>query len=149
MVSTSTTKLTTNISDEEAIQKVLNDFAEGWNAHDVKLFSKAFVEDADFTNVMGVSRSGRTAIEELHEPLFKTIWAFSTLIITNSKFRFIKTDVAAVDAWWNLDGLKTADGIDGPARAGLLNFVMTKHGNDWVITVMHNIDLPGSQLQRC
>ena len=98
---------------------------------------------------MGVSRHGRAAIEELHEPLIKNIWAHSTLDITKNKIRFIKPDVAAVDAWWKLEGLKTPDDIDRPSRYGLLNFIMTRHMNDWRITVMHNMDLPKSESQKC
>ncbi len=143
------TQITSEISDKESIEKILKDFAEGWNVHDVKKFSKVFAEDADFTNVMGVSRHGRTAIEEMHEPLFKTIWAQSILQITKSKIRSIKPDVAAVDAWWNLDRLKSPDGGDRSPRNGLLNFVMTKYMNNWLITVMHNMDLPGSNGQKC
>ena len=133
----------------DAIEEVLKNFVEGWNLHDVKIFSKVFAEDADFTNVRGLSRQGRAAIEELHEPHFKTIWAKSTLVITKSKIRFIKSDVAAVDAWWRLDGIKSAGGADQDARNGLLNFIMTKHMNGWIIIVLHNMDLPGSVSQTC
>jgi uncharacterized protein (TIGR02246 family) len=131
------------------IQKILNDFSHGWNLHDGKIFSEVFSEDADFTNVMGISRSGRKAIGDLHDPLFKTIWATSILTITKSRTRFIKPDVAAVDAWWDLEGLKDNNGNDRPSRNGLLNFIMTKKDDKWKITVMHNMDLPGSVEQKC
>lgn len=137
------------ISDEEGIQKVLNGFTGGWNMHDAKIFSQIFTEDADFTNVMGMTRHGRTGIEEIHASGFEGIWAFSTLTITRTKIRFIKPDVAAVDAWWELIGSKKQDGSDGPARNGLLNLVMTKEKDSWLISVMHNMDLPGSLPQSC
>jgi uncharacterized protein (TIGR02246 family) len=139
----------TRTIDDHALQNILNEFVAAWNAHDVKSFSKLFAEDADFTNVKGVSRHGRTAFEEFHDPLFKTIWAHSSITITKKKVRFIKQDVAAVDAWWDLTGLKKPDGSDAPPRTGLLIFIMTKSNNDWVITVMHNMDLPGSVSQNC
>src|SRR6476469_9288404 len=86
------------------IHHVLNCFVEGWNQHNAKIFSSVFAEDADFTNVMGDNVKGRTAVEEKHEAHFKTIWAHSTLTIIKNKIRFIKPDVAAVDAWWKLEG---------------------------------------------
>jgi len=137
------------ISEEESVEKVLTDFSNSWNAHDAKLFSEVFAVDADFTNVMGVGRHGAAAIADMHEPLFKTIWAYSTLTITRFKTRFIKPDVVAVDAWWDLTGLKNVEGADRPGRNGLLNFIMTKEKNKWVITVMHNMDLPQSVAQNC
>lgn len=138
-----------DISDNESIENILKDFAGGWNEHDVKKFSKVFAIDADFTNVMGVSKQGRTGIEEMHAPLFKTIWAHSILKISQTKIRFIKSDVAAVDAFWDLDCLKAPDGTDIPSRNGLLSFIITKQKNSWLITVMHNMDLPESKSQKC
>src|SRR5690349_14085931 len=124
-------------SDEEAILEVLNQFIKGWNLHDAFLFAEVFDDDADFTNVLGVSRTGKEAFINLHEPLFKTIWAYSTQSILEHKIRFIKPDVAAVDARWMLEGLKDKDGADRSPRNGLLNFIMTKKENRWKITVMH------------
>lgn len=148
MLSTSTPP-TGSIPDQAGIQKVLDGFAQGWNLHDVKIFSQVFAEDADFTNVMGMSRHGREAIEEIHEPGFKGIWANSTLIITKSKTRIITNEVAAVDAWWDLIGSRKADGSPGLPRTGLLNFIMVKDEMEWRILVMHNMDLPGSTAQSC
>lgn len=137
------------ISDEEGIQEVLSGFTGGWNSHDAKIFSEVFTDDADFTNVMGMYRYGRPAIAEIHAPGFEGIWASSTLTITKTKIRFIKPDVAAVDASWELTGLKKQDGSDSPDRHGLLNFIMTKENGSWLISVMHNMDLPGSTPQSC
>jgi uncharacterized protein (TIGR02246 family) len=149
MTFASADKLTPDDFDDQAIQRQLNEFVATWNSHEVRYFSQLFAEDADFTNVKGVSRHGRTAFEEFHAPFFKTIWAYSTLTITRKKVRFIKPDVAAVDAWWDLTGLKKPDGSDAPPRNGLLMFIMTKHNQEWIITVMHNMDLPGSVSQNC
>jgi uncharacterized protein (TIGR02246 family) len=131
--------------DEERIKKVLTDFTDAWNKHDAKAFSNVFAEDADFTNVGGNSKHGRNEIEKHHEPGFKTKWKDSYQKITQSKIRFIKPDVAAVDAWWELAGIKGPEGQDMPPRKGLLNFIMTKNNDTWLITVMHNMDLRDSQ----
>ena len=139
----------TDTSEKEGIKEVLNAFADAWNVHDPKRFSQLFSEDTDFTNVKGVYRHGRTAFEEFHTPFFKTVWASSTLKINRSRIRFIKPDVAAVDAWWDLDGLKGPDGTHRPPRTGLLMFIMTKEDNNWMITVMHNMDLPESVGVNC
>lgn len=135
---------TANAKDEEEIQKVLAQQAEAWNRHDAKAFSMGFAEDADFTNVIGMSAHGRAEIEKFHAPMFATRFKDTHLKIINSKIRFIKPTVAAVDAWWEMTGAKTQEGKDIPLRKGLLNFVMTKEGGQWFITVMHNMDLPAA-----
>lgn len=139
----------TNSLDKDLIQNVVQDFARGWNAHESSQFSEVFDEDADFTNVMGISKHGKAAIEALHQPLFKTIWSASILTITETKVRLIRPDVASVDARWVLDGLKDKDENPRPPRNGLLSFIMTSKSGQWKIAVMHNMDLPGSSSQKC
>ena len=133
-----------NSIDEMGIKKVLADQVEAWNRRDAKAFSMAFAEDADFTNVVGASAHGRAEVEKFHAPMFATIFKDSNLKMAKTKIRFIKPDVAAVDAWWEMTGAKTREGKEIPLRKGLLNFVMTKEGGRWFITVMHNMDLPVS-----
>ena len=139
------TKDMVNAKDEELIKKALTDFTDAWNKHDAKAFSNVFSEDADFTNVRGASAHGRTEVEKFHAPLFSTRFKDTYQKVTQSKIRFIKPDVAAVDAWWEMKGLKGPEGQDMPPRKGLLNFIMTKYSDTWLITVMHNMDLPDSQ----
>jgi uncharacterized protein (TIGR02246 family) len=137
-------KSTSGARDEEEIRKVLADFVESWNKHDAKAFSMGFAEDADFTNVRGTSASGRVEIEKFHAPLFATRFKDTIQKMTKTKIRFIRPDVAAVDAWWEMTGAKGPEGQDIPLRKGLLNFVMTKEGDRWRVMVMHNMDLPTS-----
>lgn len=131
-----------NDRDAEAIKKVLTDFIEAWNKHDAKAFSIVFAEDADFTNVRGTSAHGRMEVEKFHAPMFATRFKETNQKITDTKIRFIKPDVAAVDARWEMTGAKNAEGQDIQLRKELLNFVMTKGNDKWFITVMHNMDLP-------
>ena len=130
--------------DEAEIGQVLAEFVEAWNKHDAKAFSMVFAEDADFTNVRGTSASGRGEVEKFHAPLFATRMKETNQKITKSKIRFIRPDVAAVDAWWEMTGAKNAEGQEIPLRKGLLNFIMTKEDSKWRIAVMHNMELPAS-----
>jgi uncharacterized protein (TIGR02246 family) len=133
-----------NVTTDEqtAVRSVLTAFVEAWNKHDAEAFSMVFADDADFTNVRGMSAHGRTEIAKFHAPTFATTFKDSHQRIVDTRVRFIKPDVAAVDAWWELTGAKTRDGQEIPLRKGLLNFVMTREKAHWLITVMHNMDLP-------
>ena len=128
--------------DEKGIKQVLTAFVEAWNHHDAKAFSLVFAEDADFTNVRGMSAHGRAEVEKFHAPRFATKFKDSNQKITEIKIRFITPDVAAVDARWEMTGAKGPDGQDIPLRKGLLNFIMTRPSGQWLIMVMHNTDLP-------
>jgi len=140
----SVTASTQNTSpDEQAIVGVLEKFADGWNRHDAKAFSMVFAEDADFTNVVGRSAHGRSLVEQFHAPVFATIFKESHQTITSVAVRFVKPDIAAVDAGWEMTGVKDPEGKLRPSRKGLLNFIFAKTSGRWEILVMHNMDLPG------
>ena len=129
-------------ASEKQIKQVLSSFIEAWNRHDAKAFSMVFAEDADFTNVGGKSAHGRAEVEKFHASKFTTNLKDTHQTITDTKIRFITPDVAAVDARWEMTGAKSLDGQDVPLRKGLLNFIMTQSAGDWLITVMHNMNLP-------
>ena len=132
----------TREESEKAIKQVLDRFIEAWNRHDAKAFSMVFADDADFTNVGGKSAHGRTEVEKFHAPKFATNLKDTHQTITETKVRFITSDVAAVDARWEMTGARRVDGQEVPLRKGLLNLIMTRSENQWLIKVMHNMNLP-------
>jgi uncharacterized protein (TIGR02246 family) len=136
--------LTGESQEEKGVRTALASFVEAWNKHDAKAFSMVFAEDADFTNVGGLSAHGRAEVEEFHAPRFATTFKESHQRITETKIGFVKLDVAAVDARWEMTGARNPEGQEIPLRKGLLSFVMTKEGGKWFITVMHNMNLPAS-----
>jgi uncharacterized protein (TIGR02246 family) len=127
--------------DTQQIHGVMNAFVDAWNHHDAKAFAAVFAEDADFTNVRGMSASGRSRIEAFHAPLFATIFKNSHQTSTDIKIRFVRADVAAVDVHWEMTGATDPQGNPRPLRQGLLNFLMAKNDGQWQIVVMHNLDL--------
>jgi uncharacterized protein (TIGR02246 family) len=129
-------------SGEAAIKAVIVDrFLAGWNSHDAHLFASAFASDADFTNVRGVSVSGREAIEQFHARAFQKMFMQSHQTAEVMKIRFLKSDVAVVDVRWHMTGALSPDGVARPVRTGLLDLVFTSSGSGWLITIMHNVDL--------
>jgi uncharacterized protein (TIGR02246 family) len=99
-----------NAEDTLKIRQVMGKFVEAWNHNDAKAFSMVFAEDADFSNVRGMSAHGRTAIARFHAPLFDTNFRSSHQKINEITVRFLKPDVAAVSAWWEMSGARNADG---------------------------------------
>jgi uncharacterized protein (TIGR02246 family) len=133
---------TDQAADRIAINAVITDrFLAGWNAHDAHVFASAFAPDADFTNVRGVGVSGRENIEKFHAQAFQKMFMQSHQTAEVKKIRFLKPDVAVVDAEWKMTGALGPDGVSRPVRTGLLDLVFTSSGGNWLITVMHNVDL--------
>lgn len=85
---------------------------------------------------------GRNEIEKFHARIFTTWFKDSNLKINSQIVRFIRPDVAAVDALWEMTGAKLPGRSENEFRKGLANLIMTKTGGKWKVTVMHNMDLP-------
>src|ERR1700733_4947824 len=132
------------VQDSENIQALLDAMSKAWNIHDARAYCMAFSEEADFTNTLGMSAYGKDSIQKVHEKSFSTVFKNSSLKITGKKIRYITNDILAVDVWWEMTGTKALDGKDLPLRKGLANLLMTRSGGQWLILIMHNMNLPGS-----
>jgi uncharacterized protein (TIGR02246 family) len=133
---------------QHAIDRLVSDMIAAWNRHDAAAFAAAFAEDAEFTNVFGMVQRGRTGIEAAHAPIFKTMFKDSQLTATETRVRFIRPDVATVDVRWKMSGARDPMGNPWPERAGILNWVVTLHGDAWLIDISHNMDLPSPELAK-
>lgn len=129
---------TPSADDEKAIRTLVADFMGAWNKHDAHAFAQTFTEDADFTNVRGDSAHGRKAVEDFHAPIFAARFKNTHLTAEDVKLRVLSSDIASVDIRWEMTGAIETDGTPIPIRKGLLNWVVTRHGDRWLISVMHN-----------
>jgi len=58
-------------ADEKAVRALVAALGDAFAKLDAHAFSMVFHEDADFTNVWGMTAHGRKAIEEFHRPLLE------------------------------------------------------------------------------
>ena len=140
--------MTADKSVDQAIEGLVRALETAWNRHDAHALAEPFAEDADFTNVFGMAVRGRAAIEALHAPLFKTMFTDSHLTVVETRARLIRPDVAAADVKWTMTGARDPHGNPWPERVGLLNWIVTRHGERWLIDVSHNMDLPPPDLAK-
>lgn len=135
-------------ADEAAVRGLMASFGEAFAKLDAHAFSLIFHEDADFTNVFGMSAHGRKAIEDFHRPLVEGDGAgpipsfkHAEFKVLETKVRFLRPDVASMDVTWTQTGA-VQNGKDMGPRKGLLMLIATKQRDGWGIAVMHNMDLP-------
>lgn len=133
---------------EKAIEDLVRGLEAAWNCHDAHAFAAAFAEDAEFTNVFGMVQKGRAGIEAAHASIFNTMFKDSRLTVMETSVRLIRPDVAAVDVKWAMTGARDPHGNPWPERTGLLNWIVTRHGERWLIDVSHNMDLPSPELAK-
>ncbi len=127
-------------SDESAINRIVQEVENGWNAHDGKAFAAPFAVDADYVVVNGMKSKGRDEIEKGHRQIFSTIYRESKNTGVVKSIRFLRPDVAVVHIEWSLEPRPGAEKY--PA---MCTMVMTKDKSKWSIAAFHNtpITAPG------
>ncbi len=129
------------LSDEiSKINILIEKFTIAWNRHDAKEFAELFVEDGEWTDILGQHVKGKDQIEKLHEYPFKSVLKDATLTILTIRNRFITKDIFAIDLEWKTTGNKTPDGKPIPDRNGLLDLIVTLERGITRIILGHNVD---------
>ena len=140
-------------SDEEAVRRVVNGFAETWNRHDMNAWGALFTPDADFVNVVGTHWKGREAIQLNTAFLHGTIPAdsagvtlprsgygiFETSHGTHKQVdvRLLREDVAVTHVQNELQG----DARTKDPRHSLLVMILTKQNGRWLVAVAQNTEI--------
>ena len=123
--------------DEVAIRSVINGRAAAWEKQDVEHLVAPFAKDADYIDSSGTMTTGRDEIEAVYTKILASgQYKDSTSKQEVKKVRFVRPDVAVVDATWSLTGLKSGDGKPLPDRAGTSVLVLTKNGEKWEIVTL-------------
>ena len=129
-------------ADSAAIKQTFANFYESFSHHDAHATALTFAEDADFTNMRGIHRHGRTEIEERFSNLFKGNLRSSNRTDIVRSIRFFTPQTATVDADTTITGTKSADGSEGPPRKGLMIATLVKQNGRWLISVFHEAEFP-------
>jgi uncharacterized protein (TIGR02246 family) len=131
-----------NEADTAAIKQLVANYSEAFNRHDAHAIGMLFADDADFTNLRGMSRHGRQEIEPFFGTLFTGILKNAQRTDSVRSLRFLSPEIAAVDTDCVITGSKSPTGAENPPRKGLLELIVTKQSGQWLITLFHEQDLP-------
>ncbi len=129
------------MSDEiTRINALIENFTIAWNRHNARGFAELFVDDGEWTDVLGQHVKGKEQIEKLHEYPFKSVLKDATLTIISIRNKFLAKDIFSIDVEWKTTGNKTPDGKSIPDRKGLLDLIATLEGGNTRIILGHNVD---------
>ena len=127
--------------EEAQIRQLALDAIEAWNRHDVRAFTRVYSDDAELTTVIGTTVRGGKPIHEHHSAIFETIFKKSHLTPSEIRVRFLSSEIAVVDTHWEMTGALEWDGKEIPKRKGLLNWIVKREREGWLVKVMHNQEL--------
>ncbi len=120
-------------ADEKAIRQVYASYEAAWNAGDAKRVAAVWADDAEHVEADGRVITGRTAIGADFAQRLATVWKGSQLKQTVESIRFIKPDVAVVDAAFEVTGGHDAAGKPLPPVHGRYADIWVKKGGSWHI----------------
>ena len=127
--------------DREQILAIVQRWEEAWNGHDMTAFASLFHEDGVWILWTGAVWTGRTAIEEGHAAVHKTIFRNSTQRERLEELTFVGTDAAVVRFYSTLTGDERSPGKEVRSRKFL---VVTRRQGAWRIGWGQNTRLADS-----
>jgi uncharacterized protein (TIGR02246 family) len=127
--------------DQQAIQKIAQQFQDDWNRHDIKAASALFAEDVDFITVGGNWLKTRKVFEDYHIKLHEVVMKESVLTNTSTEIKFIKPDVALAFTRWSMVSDKNPDGTPRPPRQGIMTWLLEKRHGAWSVIASQNTNV--------
>jgi uncharacterized protein (TIGR02246 family) len=124
-------------ADEAAIRQVQSDQAAAWNRHDAAAYSNLFTPEGDVVNVLGWWWTGRAQIQQRLENAFQFVFRDSLLTVTDTRVRFLSTDIAVAHVRWSMSGAKMPPGAP-PPHEGIQLQVLRKQAGRWLIESFQN-----------
>lgn len=120
----------TRASDREQITVIVGRWEEAWNSHDMHVFANLFHEDGTWVLWTGQVWKGRTAIEEGHAAVHRTVFRNSVQHKRLDELTFVGPDAAVVQLYSTLTGDERSPGKAIRSRNLL---VVTKREGIWRI----------------
>lgn len=129
--------------DRNEISGIILEQSRAWNCADAQAFGSRYREDGSFTNISGVRVYGKAAFVQIHEEIFRSIFAGSEIELAIDRIHFLRPDVAVVEIDAALSKFRQAPpgahlAVDG-AMHSRLQEVFTQDETGWWIAAFHNV----------
>jgi uncharacterized protein (TIGR02246 family) len=124
--------------DTQAIQAILKGQETAWNKHDMAAFTKAFREDAEGINIVGMYWRGKTAISKHLNDYHKTIFKDLEETLEEVKVHPLGDGYAIAVSIWKVGAFKSPSGAEVPACRHRCTLVLAKGSDGWKVVHFHN-----------
>ena len=126
--------------DERAVRKVLADYSDSWNLHDMQAFARVFTDDVDYVNIAGAHWKGVEENVREHAARFQNRLKNAVQTPTSVQVRFVRSDVALVHTTWDLTGWTRPNGAPVAVLKEITTMVVVKDNGKWLITAFQNTE---------
>jgi uncharacterized protein (TIGR02246 family) len=131
------------VAANEAVDQLMGELIEAWNAGDARAYGARFCPDVTFTNTDGTLDLSRDEIVHHAEEAFQGVLAGTKLSLAVRKLRLVRPDVAIADLDLRISGVPVpppgaGNGSGGEVRTSLM-LVLVEEDDRWWITAHHNV----------
>jgi uncharacterized protein (TIGR02246 family) len=120
--------------DEAAVRALGDNFVKGFVQKNAELRASLFADNGTFVTPVGDFLQGHAAmVKDFGPEAEQAVSATTQAAFSNWRIRFIKPDVAVVDALLTLHNIKGPDGTIIPVIPVNFFYVAARHGNQWLI----------------
>jgi uncharacterized protein (TIGR02246 family) len=119
--------------DEAAVRALGDNFAKAFVEKNAELRASLFAEDGTFVTPVGDFLQGRAKMVKDFGSEAQAVNGSTQAAFSNYRVRFIKTDVAVVDAVLTLHSVNGPDGTVIPVIPVNFFYVAARHGDRWLI----------------
>jgi uncharacterized protein (TIGR02246 family) len=120
--------------DEAAVRALGDTFAKAFVQKDAELRASLFAEDGTFVTPVGDFLQGRVAmVKDFGPEAQQAVNGTTQAAFSNYRVRFIKPDVAFVDALLTVRNVNGPDGTIIPVIPINFFYVAARHGDKWLI----------------
>ena len=119
--------------DEAAIRALGDNFAKAFVEKNAELRASLFAEDGTFVTPVGDFLQGRATMVKDFGPEAQAVNGTTQAAFSNYRVRFIKPDVAVVDALLTIHNVNGPDGTIIPVIPVNFFYVAARHGDTWLI----------------
>ena len=119
--------------DEAAVRALGDSFAKGFVQKNPEQRASLFAENGTFVTPVGDFLQGHAAMVKDFGSEAQAVNGTTQGAFSNWRVRFIKPDVAVVDALLTLRNINGPDGTIIPVIPVNFFYVATRHGNQWLI----------------
>ena len=119
--------------DETAVRALGDNFAKAFVQKNAELRASLFFENGTFVTPQGAFLQGRAAMVKEFGPEAQAVSGTTQAAFSNYRVRFIKPDVAVVDALLTVNNVNGPDGTTIPTIPIDFFYVAARHGNQWLI----------------
>jgi uncharacterized protein (TIGR02246 family) len=134
-------------ADNKSIRGILKDQETAWNKHDMNAFTKAFRDDAQGINVVGMYWQGKAELSKHLTDFHATFLKNCEEYLEEVQVHSIGEGYAMAVSIWKVDAFTGPGGVEIPACRHRSTVVLAKGADGWQVVHFHNTTIDEAALK--